>query len=330
METNELSKNANGGTEQMLNRLHSTFDAAYLQNFQIIPSRVRDLDLTKRRIYWAHDLAGDPEAQKALGGNNWQRFHHIVFVSHWQRMEYIRQYPNIPWSRTSVLKNAIEPILSERPDRDSTIIKLVYHTTPHRGLRILVPIFEQLNKEFENKLQLDLYSSFKAYGWEARDEEFQDVWERVQNNENIKSFGYQPNDVIREALLSADIFAYPNIWPETSCIALMEAMAAGCICIHPDFAALPETAANWTAMYGYHEELKDHVRTFYNVLKTGIEYCLNRSEDMETQLRLQRGYANQFYNWNRRALEWSGLLEFVLHQPLEIQNPEEMIVLRGS
>ena len=44
MEINELSKNAMGGTELMMSRLHKNVDKELLDKFQIIPSRVRDLD----------------------------------------------------------------------------------------------------------------------------------------------------------------------------------------------------------------------------------------------------------------------------------------------
>ena len=51
-----------GGTERMFERLKKELDPKLLDNFQIICSRVRDLE-DKKRILWLHDLWNDPENQ---------------------------------------------------------------------------------------------------------------------------------------------------------------------------------------------------------------------------------------------------------------------------
>ena len=56
METNELAQNAKGGTELMQEALYKQLPEDLLQYFQIIPSRVREVDDSKIKIYWLHDL----------------------------------------------------------------------------------------------------------------------------------------------------------------------------------------------------------------------------------------------------------------------------------
>jgi UDP-glucose:(glucosyl)LPS alpha-1,2-glucosyltransferase len=63
MEVNELSVTAKGGTELMLESLHNKLPKDLLEYFQIIPSRVREIDDSKIKIYWLHDLPGDPESE---------------------------------------------------------------------------------------------------------------------------------------------------------------------------------------------------------------------------------------------------------------------------
>jgi UDP-glucose:(glucosyl)LPS alpha-1,2-glucosyltransferase len=310
MEVNELSKNAKGGTELMMERLHASVDKELLDQCQIIPSRVRELDETKIRILWQHDLPGDPESEHLKNGGH-DRFHKIVFVSNWQMQAYINHY-NIPWSKCVVMQNAITPIAPQEKSKDK--IKLIYTPTPHRGLQILVPVFEKLCEEFDN-IELDVYSSFKLYGWEERDTPYQELFDRCKTNPKINYYGTVDNDELRLALSKAHIFAYPSIWPETSCLCLLEAMSAGLVCVHPNFAALPETAANWSYMYQWNENPSEHAATFHMILSDAI-----RSIDdshVKNKLDFQKSYIDGFYNWEGRKHQWSALIRSLLNEPRE-------------
>lgn len=321
MEVNELSKNAKGGTELMLEALHSHVDADLLSNFQIIPSRVRELKEDKIRILWCHDLPDDPETHHLANGG-WQKFHKLVFVSHWQQQAYMNKY-QIPWSHTCVLHNAIEP-LGPRFEKDN-IVHIVYHTTPHRGLQILVPVFEKLAEEDED-IRLHVYSSFKIYGWPERDKAFEPLYEKIKLHEKMRYWGSVPHDELMKALPAYDIFAYPSIWPETSCISLMEAMSAGLLCVHSNFAALPETAANWTAMYPLHEDMNAHANIFAGALKFGIEEVRSGSESLKRKLESQKMYADLFYSWDLRKHEWASLLNSLKDLPRELPKVEKKFV----
>ena len=60
------------------------------------------------------------------------------------------------------MKNAIDPIPYAEKPKDR--INLIYHTTPHRGLNIAVAAMKELAKLHGDKIHLDVYSSFEAYG----------------------------------------------------------------------------------------------------------------------------------------------------------------------
>ncbi len=311
IETNDLNKNAMGGTELMGHALHKHVDGKLLEHFQIIQSRVRDIDPNKIPILWLHDLPGDPESEHLKAGG-WNRFEKIVFVSHWQQQAYHRHY-GIPYSKGIVLQNAIEPIEDvEKPDDK---IRIIYHTTPHRGLAILVPVFKHLCTLYPN-LELDVYSSFKIYGWEQRDEPYKALFEECRQHPNINYHGTVSNEEVRKALGKAHIFAYPSIWPETSCISLIEAMSAKCICIHPTLAALPETSSNLTFMYPYNEDKRDHAQAFFNTLATTIEIISNK-ERLKTesqQLQFMKVYVDSVYNWKVRKMQWEMILNNILNE----------------
>jgi UDP-glucose:(glucosyl)LPS alpha-1,2-glucosyltransferase len=324
METNELSVNAMGGTELMMKRVHGTIDPVLLEQVQIIPSRVRELNPEKIRILYCHDLPDDPEASKALSRRAWANFHKIVFVSNWQMQAYITKF-EIPWSKCIVIPNAIEPI--SRPEKllgFNHPIRFIYHTTPHRGLNILYAVFNELCKHHQN-IHLDVYSSFKIYGWQDRDEPFQEIFGQIDAHPNMTNHGTVSNDAIRLALGQADVFAYPSTWLETSCLALIEAMSAGLLCVHPNLGALFETSGSWTTMYQYNEDPNAHASWMFQILDQTLKHW---NEDvMRTQINNQKSYADVFHNWTFRKPQWEQMINSLLKEPREL--PEEMYVYQA-
>lgn len=306
--TDNLSTNAMGGTELLKNELAKRIDKDLLDKFQIFVSRVQQpYDETKIRLRWCHDLAEDP-ANGDLANQGWKNYHRIVFVSHWQKNSYVQAY-GIPLSKCVVMHNAINPIEAHNKPTDK--IKLAYWSTPHRGLNILIPVFEKLCEDYDN-IELDVFSSFKLYGWEERDQPYLELFEKCKAHPKINYHGSVSNDVIRESLKETHILAYPSIWPETSCLTLMEAMSAGCLCVHSDLAALPETAANWTIMYQMHEDLNQHATVFYSALRSSIDNLYE--EGIQSRISSQQSYANIFYNWNIRQKQWEAFLTSLLDE----------------
>jgi glycosyltransferase involved in cell wall biosynthesis len=305
MERNELNQHARGGTELMQERLHGSLSPELLDQFQIIPSRVRELDPDKKKVLWLHDLPNDPESEHLANPESRKRFDKIVCVSDWQ-MQLYNITSALPYQESIVIKNAIEPIPIEKKEYDGTV-RLIYHTTPHRGLEILVPVFEELCNMHDN-LHLDVYSSFKIYGWEQRDAQFQELFDRCKANEKITYHGSVSNEEIREALVRSHIFAYPSIWPETSCLAAIEAMSAKNIVVCPNFAALPETCAGFAMMYPYNENKNHHAIQFAHTLNGAIMNVKENNGSLEPYLDFQKQYFDYFYGWHKRKLEWENLL----------------------
>lgn len=301
----ELSKNAMGGTEMMKYGLYDRLKPSIRDDVQIICSRVRDVDEDRPSILWLHDLFNDPEAVHLKDESSRSRFDKLVFVSNWQWNQY-HMAMGIPYSEAIVLRNAIDPIESHNKLQDGKI-RLIYHTTPHRGLEILVPVVEHLCKFFP-EIHLDVYSSFKAYGWPQRDEPYEPIFDKVREHPNMTYHGYQSNDKVREALKRADIFAYPSIWQETSCIAAIEAMSAACAVVCPNYAALPETTGNFAFSYQYHEDIQQHANIFANVLGKVIELYKNDEEKTRARLQFQKMWTDNFYSWDNRVGEWEGLI----------------------
>ena len=109
-------------------------------------------------------------------------------------------------------------------------------------------------------------------------------------------------------LREVSLLAYPNTYAETSSIAVMEAMAAGCRVVTSDLAALAETTAGFATLIPtkgpqdwelYNERFLSAVRQTFEELSD----TAGRSR-LEEQLRRQVDFVQQNYTWARRAGEW--------------------------
>ena len=317
--TNDKNVNSKGGTERLTQELAKRADPDLLKECQIISSRIRsDLQEDKIRIFWAHDLPNDPESEFLKDRNMVNSFHLFVFVSNWQMQAYINTY-QLPWSKCIVMLNAIDPV-EEHKKPDDGKINLIYHSTPHRGLDILVPVFMKLSEKHDN-IHLNVYSSFEIYGWKERDQQHTELFDLINSHAHMTNHGSVPNREIHEALQNSHILAYPSTWPETSCMVLMEAMSAGLVCVHSNYAALYETAANWTQMYQIHEDKAKHAGVFYNMLDAAITHY--NQPVMQSRLSPMQSYANVFYTWNGRIAQWNSLLNSLIRSVDDRSIPKE-------
>ena len=296
-----------GGTELTRLWLHEVADKDLLDAVNIV-SRPDDYKDGAKNVLWVHDLPADMPFLSSAASR--QLFDGIVFVSSWQQTVFFMNM-GVPYSESTVLRNAIHPINGEKKTA-SDEVRIIYHPTPHRGLEVLVPVFMSLCERYDN-IHLDVYSNFDIYARPEANKPYEQLYEQCRSHPKIAYHGSQPNEVVREALLGADIFAYPCIWRETSCISAMEAMSAGCLIVAPDYSALPETLANFNISYSWTEDVAAHAGRFAAALSSAIESVEDKS--MRSHLADQKKYADKFYSWERRASEWNTYLKEVVSAP---------------
>lgn len=297
-----FNKDSLGGTEIMCRLLYDgTVPRALLEKINLIPSRVRHIDPNKLNVLVLHDLPEDPEAQFLKEEENVKKFDAIVFVSNWQR-EQFHDKLGLKYQHSIVIENAITPFPDSalQKPKDGPI-RLIYTPTPHRGLEILVPVFESLVAEGHD-IVLDVFSSFELYGWGQRDAPYQALFSQCRSNPRITYHGARPNAEVRAALEQTHIFAYPSIWKETSCLCLIEAMSAGCSVVAPFYGALTETSCKMMYGYPWGEDMNMHANMFKFVLKGAIN---NLSTDNFT---LAKRYIDGFHNETLYKQRWEALL----------------------
>jgi glycosyltransferase involved in cell wall biosynthesis len=327
-EENEISVKANGGTELSKRSIAAKIPTEISNEFQIVPSRLRDLEEDKIRIYWLHDLAEDPEVQHLKDENNRNKFHKIVFVSYWQMNEFITKL-GIPWTeKLCVIENPIEPLETREKDKDK--INLIYFSTPQRGLELLVPTFEAIAQKYDN-VHLNVHSSFKIYGWEEADKQFEPLYDKIRNHPQMTYHGYTPQDQMRESILNSHILAYPSIWAETSCRVLIESMSGRLMCVHPNFGALPDTSAALTTMYQMNENHNTHANIFYQYLDHAIQVV--NAPDSMNYFSFVKSYADTRFNVNKISSQWEALMSELIKQYPTTESrklPNKMFIYRTS
>lgn len=311
LESNEVSAKAMGGTELMLRSIYDgTIPRELLEQFQIIPSRPRALKEDKIRVMNVHDLPEDPESAKFRDPQFRNNFHKFVFVSNWQysRYQYVlgMEYSD----RDVVIENGITPLTPNYAAKlADDKIRLVYASTPHRGLEILVPVFQRLAEKYPN-IHLDVFSSFKIYGWDDGDKNFEPLYKIIKGHPQMTYHGFQPNDVVKNHLENvAHILAYPSIYLETGCRVLMESMAAGLTCVHPNYGALPETSGLLTNMYQGSADKATHANIFASYLDFVIGNFIKFRSAMLRNGEAVSAYANQRFDIKNILQNWEANLQ---------------------
>ena len=298
---------ARGGTELMMERVLERIPEKLQDEFIIIPQRLRDehTDSDKKKILWLHDLPEDPESEHLKDSKSRERFTKFVFPSNWAMWDF-HQKLGVPYEDSVVIQNAIEPFdVHEKPKGGKT--KIIYFSTPHRGLNLLesvIGVMEQARNDFE----VDVYSSFKLYGRDEQDElpEFQDLYSRLIEHNTVNYHGTVSNDMIRKALLETHILSYPSTYRETSCLVAIEAMAAGCHAVVPNYAALPETCKDFGTMYQWSPDDQQHAAIHYHTLCNALNTFWN--DYTQRILEMQTIYYNHFYSMDMCAARWNNLL----------------------
>lgn len=178
---------------------------------------------------------------------------HIVCVSDWQKRTCHTQL-GIPLGKMEVLRNGIAPVFERVFDDAGQLAaaksgqpRLVYTSTPFRGLEVLVACMPAISRKHPG-CRLDVFSSMQVYYQAAESDPYQPLYDQCRATAGVNYRGSLGQAALAQELAGASILAYPNVFPETSCIAVMEALAAGLRVVTSDLGALPETCAGFAQL----------------------------------------------------------------------------------
>lgn len=288
-----------------------TFDAVVVVN-GAIGLRLRKLLPNSRLVLWSHHAHDQAEIAALAQPGEADAWDGLVTLSEWQTRSYVDAF-GIPRSKLQILRNGIAPAFAAgpAPSRGSSPT-FAYTSTPFRGLRVLLDAWPAIRAAHPSA-SLRVFSSMAIYGPTAAEKDRHgDLYERCRATPGVDYAGIVPQKDLAAALSTTDALLYPSTFAETSCIAVLEALAAGCRVYTTRTAALPETGAPWAKML----DLGDRTtlaRRFADLVIADL-----RGRDPESEVRAATGRAADVRGratWDHRAADWEGYLARITGSP---------------
>jgi glycosyltransferase involved in cell wall biosynthesis len=116
--------------------------------------------------------------------------------------------------------------------------KLIFTSVPDRGLNFMRDAWHRIKMSNE-KASISITADYRLWGLiEPRNEKFRMQWLGMQD---VHFLGAVPRARLIEEQLSADIFAYPNIYDELFCVSCAEAQVCGAYPVTSGIGALSTT-----------------------------------------------------------------------------------------
>lgn len=299
-------------------------EAALLRSFDcgvVLNTVQQGADLRRRLapaaplILWIQHAHDQPASRKLASAEIRQAYDAYAFVSRWQREQFVAAF-DLPAARCMTLRNAAGPRFATMFDVGQPLPadklwppKLIYTSTPFRGLDLLLAAFPAIRAAVP-EATLRVFSSLQVYQADAAAEErYSALYAQCRSTPGVEYAGSVPQPALAEQMRGATMLAYPNHFPETSCIAVIEALAAGCIVVTSDLAALPETAAGFGRLIPVDGDRTGYIGRFVEATVAELRAIQRNPAAADQRQRSQISQVQQTANWSVRAHQWSTWLE---------------------
>mgnify|MGYP003650550728 FL=1 len=302
------NQNPKGGTELQFNYLEEYVDKKLLDQVQITTSVPEKIPLhpNKVNILWQKNSYDQPNlAPWFQDKSNHHKYDWYVFNSHWT-FEKFRMMFGLPAEKCLVIKNGVDKIQKAKPYKQGDPIRIIHQNTPWRGLSVLLGAMQLVKNPL---ITLDVYSSTEVYGkqfFEKNDHEYTELYEQAKKLSNVNYLGYRPNSYIKDNMHKYNMYAYPSIFEETSCISLLECMAGGLYSITTNLGALFETGAEFPMYIPFDNDLRRLSMKFASAIEASANIL--HEETIHKHLETQSDYVNAYYNWNKIGTSWTRFL----------------------
>ena len=187
------------------------------------------------RLLWCQDVVAPMPIEQTL---SWADG--LVFVSEWHRAQTVAAHPAIA-SASFVVPNPVVLSLFGAPTPEAPPL-LVHLSRPERGLRPLLAAWPSIRARVPGaRLAVARYRSFHEPAGSEIEAFCLRMDELVRTTPGAETVGHLSKPQLYALLSRATAMVYPAEFDETSCIAAIEAQAAGLPVVAVRRGALPET-----------------------------------------------------------------------------------------
>ncbi len=255
------------------------------------------------RILWSGDAVDQPVLGDYLKSNDdvRQNIDYIFCKSRWQAWTFMNHF-NWPENKIFVTRNAVWPEHFPKEFIEPSDNRLVYTSTPFRGLELLLKLFPKIKSQVPDS-ELHLFSSWQVYQHSKKaDEKKYGYIYKLAEQPGVIMHGSVGQKNLAVELAKCRLLAYPNTFHETSCLSVMEALAAGCAVVTSWLAALPETVGPGGALISGIPGSDDYNAAF---VENCVRFLKDRAFWRKTATAGREWILNHF-TWDKVAKEWTG------------------------
>lgn len=265
-----------------------------------IGQRIRKTGIKTPMVLWS----GHDADQEAVADLKWPKernaWNRVVVGSEYQRARYTSAFGSLPMS---VIGLAIappflnEPLQSPWHERGIAPV-LAYTSTPFRGLDRLLDAFPEI-REAVPGVRLRIYSDMRVY--RADDAPYQPLYAKARDMYGVEYVGSIGQRELARQLAGCAVLTLPSTFPETYCVAAVEAASVGAVPLVTPLGALNEVLG-WAALYTTHS---DYGRAVINVVA-----ALHDERMIDARMKAAQRIRRECC-WSMRAVQWEILIEGV-------------------
>jgi glycosyltransferase involved in cell wall biosynthesis len=258
-------------------------------------------------VLWTGHLDNFPLVQALANRQELDVWTSFAFVSDWQRNRFVQRFGIDP-ATTAILRNAVAPTFARQALVDpwfqtGSPPTLVYTSTPFRGLVIALHAFAKIRTAFPGA-RFRVFSGMATYQATDQDAAFAKIYDLARSMPGVDYVGPVSQTVLATELAGASALAYPSIYPETSCIAAMEAMSCGATVLTTRLGALPETVGEYGSFVDMAKDATTLVASFAEMAIDALRRIEVDPDNAAERRSAQLADVRARCVWSARAREW--------------------------